>query len=228
MSLLEKIQYMFWKKRYNRLRNRMFNQIIKNMKKLLILFAILLTGCKCMLGQIPPQYLYAGADCQVVVPSYVDKLIVSDNCELASVLQTPEAGYILDNINRSVTVTLRATDVSGNFREVSFGVFLVDTIKPVITVDTSLMSYRLNQIENLYNAADEIIAQMMDEADRAIRDTVLFPASEYPGLLEVYEDSTYHKRIMLTWTAPGHALTGYGNRYWTFIQPFDTLIFNKW
>lgn len=130
------------------------------MKKILFVCMLVLSGCGCIIGQIPPQYLYSGADCQAPLPNYRNILKVSDNCEVASVLQIPEAGFMLNNITRAVNTTLRVTDNSGNFRQIIFSVVLVDTIKPIIEIDTSLLSYRINQIKNYYNAADELMEQV--------------------------------------------------------------------
>jgi len=46
---------------------------------------------------------------------------------------------------------------------------------------------------------------------------------QVPNLRNVYEDSTYFKRTMLTWTAKGHAVTGFGTRAMTFISDNDSI-----
>jgi len=51
------------------------------MKKIAILFSIIiLAGCTCI-GQIPDQTLYIGLDCSATLPDYRDAVIVTDNCE---------------------------------------------------------------------------------------------------------------------------------------------------
>ena len=103
------------------------------MKKLLILLvAVAFTSCKCVLSQIPPQVIYADADCQAQLPNYLEQVVASDNCELFAVTQTPEPGYVLDAQNQIVNVTIRAEDVFHNSTEVTFSVTLLDTIPPIL------------------------------------------------------------------------------------------------
>jgi len=200
------------------------------MKKVFILTlaAILFSGCSCLLSQIPPQYIYAGAGCEAILPDYRTMITATDNCEIVSFVQTPLPGYVLDAANKITNVTVKATDASGNFRQLVFSVALVDTIKPVLTVDSVLFSMKLEQAKELYNVADKIIAFQMDEMDRRIADTTLFPESLYPNLRNVYEDSTYYKKTMLTWTAPGYAFTGKGHRVFTWYDADkDTIVIRR-
>jgi len=218
--MINRLKYWLWKIHYNRLRNRMFNKIVKEMKKATILLMILFTGCKCLLSQIPPQYLYVDNDCQAVLPNYVEKVAVSDNCQLATVIQTPSPGFLLNSTVMSTNVNIKATDIFGNSSQVNFTVSLVDTIAPVINYD-ALLGETWQEVNNLYDRADMIIANLMEYTD----DT--FPYADF-GVIKDDADSTYYKRIMLTWTGRGHAKTGKGYRFWTFPMPFDTLIFNHW
>lgn len=190
------------------------------MKKLLLLLMIILSGCKCLLSQIPPQYIYAGEDCTASLPNYVERVIVTDNCALATIIQTPSPGFLLTAVNQITNVTIRATDVFNNFSEITFSVTLLDTIPPVITYDELLASTWL-EVNNLYNRADRMIADLMEHVDET------FPYEDF-GVIRDDADSTYYKRIMLTWTGAGHAKTGKGYRFWTFPAKFDTLIFNHW
>ena len=193
------------------------------MKKLFILLSILLSGCSCLLSQIPPQVIYAGATCTAPLPNYLTRITATDNCEIASMIQTPVAGVLLTPINKTATVTVKATDASGNFRQIVFTVTLIDTIKPVFTIDPLLLALNYEQIGNIYNYADKLLENQMAFTDRQIADTTVFPESKFPNLRNVYEDSTYFKRTMLTWTAKGHAVTGFGTRAMTFISDNDSI-----
>jgi uncharacterized protein YceK len=195
------------------------------MKKILFfLVAILLSGCGCILSQIPPQKIYAGAGCSAPIPDYKLKITATDNCEIATYIQTPAAGTLLTATNKTATIVVKATDASGNFRQLSFTVTLLDTIKPKFTIDPSLTAYQMQQIEDIYDFGDQLIERQMAFMDHQIADPVVFPPDSFPGLSKVYQDSSYYKNIMLTWTAKGHAVTGYGYRIHQFISPNDTVI----
>ena len=190
------------------------------MKKLLLLLLIALSGCKCLLSQLPPQFIYAGEDCTAPLPNYVEKVTVTDNCALATVVQTPAPGYLLDAVNQIVNVKIKATDVFANSSEITFSVTLLDTIPPVITYE-ELLGETWMEVNNLYNRADRMIADLMDNVDET------FPYEDF-GVIRDDADSAYYKRIMMTWTGRGHAKTGKGYRFWTFPMPFDTIILDKW
>jgi len=131
------------------------------MKKILIFLMLIFSGCGCIIGQIPPQYIYAGAGCQSPLPDYISKVTISDNCVIASVIQTPVSGFLLTSLNMITDVTIRATDNSGNFREVRFTVALLDTIKPVISIDT-LSGYNVFKATEFYDLADSYVAKIVD------------------------------------------------------------------
>lgn len=191
------------------------------MKKIIPLLTVLLLSscvtCNITLGQIPPQYVYCGDDCQGVLPDYRSKVIATDNCGTVTLTQTPEAGYILGYPGLSVRVTIRATDNSKNYKQVKFDVMLLDTIPPVIDSTQLMVDNEMDRIEYLYNKADIALAQKMDEFDAT------FPYHLY-GLNKDAIDSTYYKQIMIISVAAGHAVTGYGHRLWQWQNPGDTLI----
>jgi uncharacterized protein YceK len=174
---------------------------------------ILLSGCGCILSQIPPQKIYAGASCTATLPNYLTKITASDNCEIVSFTQVPAAGYLLTPTNKVTTVVVKATDASGNFKQVSFTVTLLDTIKPLLdTIAPELLAYTHTQIQDIYNFGDRLIAR---------QEELLMQQSwidSIPGLREKLQDSTYFKKTMLTWTAKGHAVTGYGQRIFTWYD----------
>ena len=72
------------------------------MKKFLGLIVVLLlaSSCTCLIAQIPPQYVLVGSNCQATLPDYVPQVTVTDNCQIASIVQTPAPGYILDAVNK--------------------------------------------------------------------------------------------------------------------------------
>lgn len=124
---------------------------MKDMKKLLILLAaISFTSCKCVLSQVPPQVIYADADCQAQLPNYLEQVVASDNCELFAVTQTPEPGYVLDAQNQIVNVTIRAEDVFHNSTEMTFSVTLLDTIPPILEWPEGPVSMTDEDVVNLY------------------------------------------------------------------------------
>jgi|WetSurMetagenome_2_1015567.scaffolds.fasta_scaffold00103_61 hypothetical protein len=132
------------------------------MKKLLFLLisVFLLSGCTCVLSQVVPQKIYATAtSCSAPLPDYWTKITASDNCEIANKTQTPAAGYMLTPTNKVTTVIMKATDASGNFKQVSFTVTLLDTIKPKLTIDPSLLAYQVEQINDIYTFADNLVLQ---------------------------------------------------------------------
>lgn len=152
------------------------------MKKLLFLFAVLLSGCGCVIGQIPPQVIYAPpTGCQALLPDYRTILKITDNCEIIAVTQNPGTNYILNAQNKTTIVTIRATDASGNFREVRFTVELRDTIKPQIALDTTLFGYNAAKFTQLYDLADGYVAMAINP-DGSYQKDWLFVASRQDSL----------------------------------------------
>jgi hypothetical protein len=184
------------------------------MKKLLLLLAVILSGCTCVLSQIPPQYVFVGANCQAPLPNYVPQVVVTDNCSIKSVVQTPIPGTILSATNPMVTVVIRATDAFDNFSEVSFTVTAKDTQPPVITPSGDLLADNWIKIDNMYDAADKMVAEQEAYFDAT------FDWSSMPD--SVRSDNQYNEKMMLTWTSPAHATTGYGSRVITWVSNNDT------
>ena len=189
------------------------------MKKLTILFMTMLlaSSCTCLLSQIPPQYIYAGEGCSAALPNYIPQVAVSDNCSIASVVQTPSAGFILNASTMSVTVKIRATDNSGNFSEVSFLVSIVDTIRPVLTWDgEAIAAANWDVINSVYDQADRLLAEQEAYFDETF-DWAVIPEDKQ-------KKDQYNNKMMLTWTSPAHATTGYGGRVFTFVSQNDTFL----
>ena len=198
------------------------------MKKFLfILVLVILTSCKCLLSQIPPQYIYPVTGCEAPLPDYLPMVTVSDNCALESIIQTPTPGFMLTGTAPVTTVIIKATDKAGNISQIAFNVVLKDTIAPVIIPNGLLLvDAEFERIDNLYNRADLAVVEKMKELDQTFPYEGLGiprPPTNGDGI-----DSVYFKNVMLSWTARGHALTGEGVRFWTFPQLGDTLILNHW
>jgi hypothetical protein len=158
VNLSKTIRFKLFWMRYQRLKNLMFNKL--TMKKLLFLLCVIFTtGCGCIISQIPAQKIYAGASCSAPIPNYLTKITASDNCEIASLTQTPAPGTLLNASNKVATVVVKATDASGNIKQVSFTVTLLDTIKPTLTIDPTLLAYQADQISEVYTFADNMVGR---------------------------------------------------------------------
>lgn len=136
------------------------------MKKLVFFALILFTGCgRCILCQIPMQYIFVGENCQAPLPDYTGRVTASDNCSAPSITQTPAAGFILSDTGMITRVIIKATDKSGNSAQTSFDVALIDTIPPKIIVDNILLTSDMDIIKCLYDQADKIILKALENFD---------------------------------------------------------------
>jgi hypothetical protein len=163
------------------------------MKKLIVfLGVVLLSSCGCILPQVVPQKVYATAtNCSAPIPNYLPLFTANDNCEIASIIQTPVAGTMLTPINKVATVTVKATDGSGNFKQVVFTVTLLDTIKPTFTIAPSLLSYQVNQINDIYTFADKLVG---GQDANLMKQTWI---DSIPGLRAKLQDSAYYKKTLV-------------------------------
>jgi hypothetical protein len=76
----------------------------------------------------------ADASCDVSLPDYTGTATVADNCDASPVVtQSPAAGTTISGAGTVVTVTLTATDASGNTSDCTFDVTVVDNTAPGIT-----------------------------------------------------------------------------------------------
>jgi gliding motility-associated-like protein len=72
-------------------------------------------------------------DGEYTVPDFLPELTVSDNCEVNSIRQYPEAGAVLTEFDTPHTIRFVATDISGNETEVVFTITLIDnSIKEIL------------------------------------------------------------------------------------------------
>lgn len=77
------------------------------------------------------QNEFADVNCDAVIGDYTSSLVVADNCDSNPIVsQLPIPGTI---ISTATTVTLTATDASGNFSDCPITVNIIDTISPTIT-----------------------------------------------------------------------------------------------
>ncbi len=77
------------------------------------------------------QNEFADVNCDAVIGDYTSTIVIDDNCDSNPIVtQFPAPGTI---INTATTVTLTATDASGNFSDCPFTVNITDTISPTIT-----------------------------------------------------------------------------------------------
>jgi uncharacterized protein YceK len=122
------------------------------MKKLFILLGILLSGCGCLLSQIPPQTLYVNQNCEGILPDYRTRVIVTDNCPTGTTLmQSPIAGTVLTVLNPSVIVVITARDAFGNVsKPLNIPVTLIDTIAPILSFPIGQVNMSENDVVNLY------------------------------------------------------------------------------
>ncbi len=82
------------------------------------------------------QELTADDDCEVVIPDYTGDASASSSCDQSdiTVTQMPAIGTTISGHNATQTITLTATDGSGNFVSCSFDVTLIDRTPPTIPV----------------------------------------------------------------------------------------------
>ncbi|MDD5151107.1 MAG: HYR domain-containing protein, partial [Flavobacterium sp.] len=74
--------------------------------------------------------------CSAALPDYRSLVTVSDNCTATGsivLVQSPVAGTLISGHNTNQTVTITATDASGNFDSCSFTAILIDNINPAIS-----------------------------------------------------------------------------------------------
>ena len=133
------------------------------MKKLFFyLFAsMLLCSCSCILGQIPPQYIYAGSGCTAPMPDYKSKVTVIGGCSGYNLTQTPTAGTIITVLNSPQMVIIKASGLNGKSSQTGFTVTMLDTITPIITTLQTFVDDALQRSKVLYDAADRINGKLL-------------------------------------------------------------------
>jgi len=99
------------------------------------------------------QQIIAGYNCSAELPDYTSYVTATDNKDTdVAVSQSPVAGTVISGDN---TITIKATDNSGNFVESTFEVIVIDTTRPSI----------LNVLtDTIIGAGENCIAEMPDLA----------------------------------------------------------------
>ena len=132
------------------------------MKRLFgFLIVAALAACTC-LSQIPDQLIYVDQNCEAVLPDYTPDVIVTDNCDNATISQVPNAGTLLTSAQPVTEITITAEDISGNQSSISFNVLLVDTIPPTITAGPGLLSWNEYNIGKVVHKFHKGIIAMQD------------------------------------------------------------------
>jgi len=104
------------------------------MRKLLtIISLVFLIGCTC-LSQIPPQKIvYVDDNCEAVMPDITSGFSATDNCSGVIIEQAVPVG---ESVALPLVVTVTATDESGNTSSIDVTLLPLDTIPPVLQIDT--------------------------------------------------------------------------------------------
>jgi len=105
--------------------------------------------------------LYAGANCQAVLPDLTSEIVASDNCSTSlSITQSPIAGTIIGP--GSTVVTILVKDASGNSATCTATVMVTDTTAPEISPDASANpstlwppNHKMVPVTLNYSATDE-------------------------------------------------------------------------
>ena len=81
------------------------------------------------IGSASNQTISGNSNCQATLADYTSLVTATDNCGTPPITQSPVPGTL---ITGTTTVTLTATDASGNFATTSFDVNIEDTTDPTI------------------------------------------------------------------------------------------------
>ena len=81
------------------------------------------------IGTLSNQTITGNINCQATLANYTSLISATDNCGTPTITQNPLAGTL---ITGTTTITLTATDASGNFNTTTFDVIIEDTTNPTI------------------------------------------------------------------------------------------------
>jgi hypothetical protein len=109
---------------------------------------LILSGCGCLMSQVPPQTNYINESCEGVVPDYLPLFTFSDNCEIDTVFQDPAPGYVLTAATPRITMQVFAVDIFNNLSSVAFEVSIIDTICPEISYQGTIVAR--DPVDTLY------------------------------------------------------------------------------
>lgn len=194
------------------------------MKRILVLLSITILFATNCLSQIPTQYLYAPVDnCVTPLPDYRSMVSVTENCLLDTIIQNPNPGTIINEINVINNVTITAIDISNNSSNISLDVILLDTIAPVITLDTTYSAESVRVMRNLLNAYHSTVMNTINYAYNTGPDSI------YVDSLDIWFPNPWHREIdydnfnLVTWTnnQENYFATFHGQN--TYMCPCDSI-----
>jgi hypothetical protein len=121
-------------------------------KYLFILIALLISGCGCVLTQVPPQTIQADVNCQALLPDYTKIVLAFDHCNRPlTKQQSPLPGTLLTINNPAITVTITAKNDLGIMSEPMYiSVLLIDTVKPILSWPVGQLNMTEQDVINLY------------------------------------------------------------------------------
>jgi hypothetical protein len=116
------------------------------------------------------QTIVLEADCTATLPDYTGMAVVSDNCGVQGVTQSPAIGTQVSGAGPMV-VTLTVTDVNGLTNACTFTVTKVDNTQPSITCTNQTLTF------NGENTIQLVADNLIESTDNCgIGSTALFPA----------------------------------------------------
>jgi hypothetical protein len=181
------------------------------MKKLFFFLfgSLLLCSCNCALSQIPPQFVYADANCSSALLDYRTYVTVTGGCFGFTLTQNPAPGTILNAANKSYNVDITATGVNLKTSNIHFLVTLIDTVTPKITPIGVLAEAKLKQINDLYDVGDRLVKSMFDVFDAN------FP---YDSTHVASIDSSFYKKLLVVASMDS---LGYRKRFISYADSVD-------
>jgi hypothetical protein len=172
-------------------------KLIKNLWFVLLLAVFASCKTTCVIAQLPPQIIYAGAGCTAVIPDYKPYANVNGGCTGFTLTQTPAQGTALTVNNKTATVILKATGANGKSSQVQFNVTMADTITPRFASFTGPLAINTDSLKSKVRALGMVMDSMAYRAGMWTYDY-----TPYPGLKEfidrsVLENSPFKRMTIL-------------------------------
>jgi len=119
---------------------------------------VVASSCSCVLSQIPPQTIYANAECEAILPDYTLQVTASDNCEgEVTLIQSPAPGTLLTSANPGVDVLITGIDQFGNEAFLTVPVSMIDTIPPILEWVGGIALLEFEDISRAYMNWEQMI-----------------------------------------------------------------------
>jgi hypothetical protein len=187
------------------------------MKKLIILLSFFLTGCGCLIGQVPPQTIVAGANCTATLPDYRPFFSIAAGCTGFNPLtQTPIPGTLVTTANSPLTVFVKVTSkTNGKFDQKTIIVSIADTVTPKLTPIGILAEVTQKQVNDLYNAGDKLLGFL----DNNIMSQNWIDS--VPGLRDKLGSDNFNNKMLIT--ASYRKSDGSRGRITTFADSSTTI-----